>query len=278
YLAASHGLSEKYLSRGPVDKEINIMEALNERPVAIYDASTDERVIYRQEAERENIKSMLVIPIKAQGKIIGVLRLLTNYFREFTTTEINFVTELAEQCGIAIHNAQMFEKKYKEVEYLKTIHEITSLIIKNPDFNTTLPLIVMKLPLIMNTSAAALRVLNPETGKLDLVAASGLNQKFLLNENINLDASALNNLSIFEVKSTKWLDKTVQDTVRSIMNMPLIVYNKTIGVMSFLTYKKRQFSSDEIDFASSLADVVAIGINNWRNMPKPDYSINNEYY
>ena len=262
YLVASYGLSEEYLSKGPVDKEINIMEALNKRAVAIYDAATDERVIYRQEAERENIKSMLVVPIKVKEKIIGVLRLLTNYCREFTTTEINFTTALAEQCGIAIVNAQMFEKKYKEIEYLKTIREITSLIIKNPDFNATLPLIIMKLPAIMNTSAASLKVLNPETGSLVLVAASGLNQKFLLNEDI--DAASLNELSISDVKSTKRFDKSAQGTVKTIMNVPLIVYNKTIGVMSFLTYKKRQFSREEIDFASSLADVVALGINNAR--------------
>jgi GAF domain-containing protein len=267
YLAASYGLSKEYLAKGPVDKEINIMEALNERPVAIYDASTDERVIYREEAKRENIKSMLVVPIKVKDKIIGVLRLLTNICREFTITDINFATALAEQCGIAIVNAQMFEKKYKEIQYLRTIREITSLIIKNPDFSETLPIIVMKLPMIMNTSAASLKVLNPVTGKLDLVAASGLNQKYLLDKSVNISDDDVYAISIEYVKSKKWSSKdgkTSDVGTKSIMNVPLIVHNKMIGLLSFLTYKKREFSSDEIDFASALADVVALGINNAR--------------
>lgn len=263
YLAATYGLSDEYLAKGPVDKEINIMEALNEKAVAIYDATKDERVIYKEEAERENIKSMLVIPIKVKEKIIGVLRLLTSIHREFTISEINFATALAEQCGIAIQNAQMFEKKYKEIEYLKTIREITSLIIKNPDFNATLPLIIMKLPMVMNTSAVALKVLNPQTGKLDLIASSGLNQKFLISEEFELDEGAINELFILDLPSSKMKGQGLRDC--SIMSVPLIIYDETIGVMRFLTYKKREFSIEEIAFVSSLADVVALGIDNARH-------------
>jgi len=89
-LVASFGLSEKYINRGPVDTEENIIEALNEKPVAIYDASTDTRLRYRKEAEEEGIKSMLTLPIVARGKVIGVLRLLTGWPRNFTNEEISF--------------------------------------------------------------------------------------------------------------------------------------------------------------------------------------------
>jgi len=52
HLAAAHGLSERYLSRGPVDMEENIREALDEKPVAIHDVSKDPRVHYRKEARK----------------------------------------------------------------------------------------------------------------------------------------------------------------------------------------------------------------------------------
>lgn len=109
-LVASYGLSEKYLNRGPVDTEENIIEALNERPVAIYDVTTDPRVIYQKEAAEEGIKSMLTLPVIARGKILGVLRLLTNSPKHFSQQEISFAASLAEQCGTAIENATMYEK------------------------------------------------------------------------------------------------------------------------------------------------------------------------
>jgi PAS domain S-box-containing protein len=109
-LVASYGLSQKYLNRGPVDTEENIIEALNEKPVAIYDVTTDKRIIYQKEAAEEGIKSMLTLPIIARGKILGVLRLLTDKPKNFSQEEIDFAASLAKQCGTAIENATMYEK------------------------------------------------------------------------------------------------------------------------------------------------------------------------
>ncbi len=109
-LVASHGLSKRYLERGPVDLEENVREALQARPVAIFDVPTDPRVKYQKEAEEEGIKSMLTLPIIARGKVIGILRLLTDTPRQFTEDEINFAASLAEVCGIAIDNARLYNR------------------------------------------------------------------------------------------------------------------------------------------------------------------------
>lgn len=121
-LAAASGLSEKYLSRGPVDTEENIREALNENPVAIYDVTTDSKIHYQKEAAEEGIKSMLALPIVARGRVLGVLRLLTGEPRHFTRQEIDFALSLAEQCGTAIENASMFEQVRKDYDEIMRLH------------------------------------------------------------------------------------------------------------------------------------------------------------
>jgi PAS domain S-box-containing protein len=115
-LVASHGLSEKYLKKGPVDAEKNVTEALKENPVAIYDVPTDHRIRYKKEAEEEGIKSMLTLPVIARGKVLGILRLLTGEARNFSKQEIEFASSLAEQCGTAIENATMYEKIRKDYD------------------------------------------------------------------------------------------------------------------------------------------------------------------
>jgi len=115
-LVAAFGLSEKYLNRGPVDTEENVIEALNEKPVAIYDVTTDSKIRYQKEAAEEGIRSMLTLPIIARGKVLGILRLLTGEHRAFSQQEIDFSASLAEQCGIAIENATMYEKTKKEYD------------------------------------------------------------------------------------------------------------------------------------------------------------------
>jgi PAS domain S-box-containing protein len=115
-LVAAHGLSEKYLNRGPVDTEENVIEALNEKPVAIFDVTTDPKIRYQKEAAAEGIKSILTLPIIARGKVLGILRLLTGQPRKFSQQEIDFSASLAEQCGTAIENATMYEKTRKEYD------------------------------------------------------------------------------------------------------------------------------------------------------------------
>ncbi len=109
-LVAAHGLSEEYLSRGPIDSEKNVKEALQFKPVAIHDASRDSRIHYRKETEREGIKSILTLPIIARDNLIGIMRLLTDKPRQFTDEEIRFSASLAEVCGTAIDNARLYKE------------------------------------------------------------------------------------------------------------------------------------------------------------------------
>ena len=115
-LVAASGLSEKYLNRGPVDTEENIIEALNEKPVAIYDVTTDKKVHYQREAAEEGIKSMLALPIEEKKKVLGVFRIRTGRQRKFPQQEIDFAASQAEQCGTAIENAIMYEKIKKDYD------------------------------------------------------------------------------------------------------------------------------------------------------------------
>lgn len=109
-LAASSGLSEKYMSRGSIRKEDSIFTALQGKPVVIYDAVNDPRVNHHQEIAEEGIKSILAIPIRNQSEVIGVMRLLTDTFHTFTPSEINFAVTVAEEGGSAIEKARTYRK------------------------------------------------------------------------------------------------------------------------------------------------------------------------
>ncbi|MBE9569308.1 MAG: GAF domain-containing protein, partial [Proteobacteria bacterium] len=118
-LVASHGLSEKYLDKGPISAEKSIAEALKGNPVVIKDATTERGVQYKKEKKEEGIVSILCVPIKAREDVIGVLRLYSCVPREFTEDEIMLVTALAHQGGVAIQNASMYLMLQDDMENLK---------------------------------------------------------------------------------------------------------------------------------------------------------------
>ncbi|PKN71572.1 MAG: diguanylate cyclase [Deltaproteobacteria bacterium HGW-Deltaproteobacteria-12] len=118
-LVASFGLSEKYLNKGPISAEKSIAMALKGKPVVVKNAFTDDGVQYKKEKKEEGIVSILCVPIKSQDDVIGVLRLYSNRQREFLEDEINLVTALAYQGGLAIHNAGLYLMAQDAVKDLK---------------------------------------------------------------------------------------------------------------------------------------------------------------
>ncbi|MGD8230033.1 MAG: GAF domain-containing protein [Desulfobacteraceae bacterium] len=113
---ASHGLSESYLKKGPVEADKSISGSLKGKTVLIYSVKNDPRAQYPKEAEKEGIASILSIPVTVKGEIIGVLRIYTSEPRKFSYDEIEFIYGVADMGGIAIDNARMYH-------HLKSDHE-----------------------------------------------------------------------------------------------------------------------------------------------------------
>jgi len=119
HLAASHGLSEEYLRKGPVSAERSIAETLKGKPVVVRDASLDPGVQYREEKLREGIVSILSVPIMSGGAVIGVLRLYSDRERKFTEEEIQFANALALFGGIAIGNLKLYASLESDIRDLR---------------------------------------------------------------------------------------------------------------------------------------------------------------
>ena len=109
-VSASHGVSETYLKKGPLDADKSIAGSLEGKSVLVLDVTEDPRIQYPEEAKREGIASILSVPIPVQKKVIGVLRIYTPQPRKFSDDENEFVSGLAEMGGIAIVNAMTYEK------------------------------------------------------------------------------------------------------------------------------------------------------------------------
>lgn len=120
-MSAAYGLSEEYLAKGPVEVDRSGIdkEALEGRPVAIRDAKTDAMFQYPEEAREEGISSVLAVPLSAQNKKIGVLRIYTTEPHEFSADEIEFVAAVAELSAIAIQNARLYQHVAKDYQGLK---------------------------------------------------------------------------------------------------------------------------------------------------------------
>ena len=116
-LITQRDLSEEFLNKGPIFADKSIPEAItSKKPVVVSDVENDRQVQYPDALKREGIKSILSVPIVFKENVIGMLRLYGSRPREFTPRELEFMTALAEQGGIAIQNARHMERVLRDHE------------------------------------------------------------------------------------------------------------------------------------------------------------------
>ncbi len=122
-VAASCGLSEGYLNKGPVSAIRSIGQSLKEGPVGIYDVADDPRIQYPEEAQREGIASILAVPMYSRGSIIGSMRVYTSEPWEFTLEDVNFVQALAQIAGILVDMCRLYQGQKEYIDVLMNLKE-----------------------------------------------------------------------------------------------------------------------------------------------------------
>jgi len=122
-VAASSGLSQEYLNKGPVSALQSIARSLRDGPVAIYDVTDDPRIQYHEAAKAEGIASVLSVPIVLHGEPIGAMRVYTSERWEFDLDDVNFVQALAEIAGILIEMCRLYKGQQEMIEVLSSMRE-----------------------------------------------------------------------------------------------------------------------------------------------------------
>jgi len=122
-VAASYGLSDEYLNKGPLSALHSIAQSLEDGPVAISDITNDPRLQYPEEALKEGIASILSVPIQVNQKTMGALRVYTSEPWEFTLNDVNFVYALATIAGMSIRLARYSKGLLASIDTLKDLRE-----------------------------------------------------------------------------------------------------------------------------------------------------------
>jgi GAF domain-containing protein len=118
-LVASFGLSEEFLEKGATTTTETAQRALKGETLVISDATTDKRIQFNELMKKEGVVSMIVTPILARDKVIGVMRLYSGVQRSFPSDFMVMVEALAHQGGLAIQNASMYLKLQEDKKSLE---------------------------------------------------------------------------------------------------------------------------------------------------------------
>jgi len=120
-IRATQSVSEAYNKKPNIKLGAGIAGrvAQENQPIAVMDVKEDVRYINREIARKENLCSLLAVPLCVKGKVIGVLNSYTSYKHKFTKEETDILTAVANQASVVIENANLMLKSRMIEEELK---------------------------------------------------------------------------------------------------------------------------------------------------------------
>jgi PAS domain S-box-containing protein len=94
------------------------------KAVAISDIQSDSRIQNHAFFIQHGLRSYLGVPLVVRDKPLGVLGLYTSEKHDFSDQEVDFLTTLAGQAAVAIHNSQLHEETKKQAEALERSNRV----------------------------------------------------------------------------------------------------------------------------------------------------------
>ncbi len=133
---ATQAVSSEYLNKPPLNLGEGIAgrAAQDNIPIQVLDVRKDQRYFNKSIAERENLCSLLSVPMSVRGHVIGVLSCYTSIPHEFTAEEINLLSALASQAAVAIENTELLVKTrivQEELETRKLVERAKDILMRN---------------------------------------------------------------------------------------------------------------------------------------------------
>jgi two-component system, response regulator PdtaR len=121
-IKATQAVSEAYLRKPVVrfGEGLSGHAAKENEPVVCWDVKEDPLYINKEVALKENLCSLLCMPMSIKGKVLGVINCYTSVPHEFTREEKTILATVANQAAMAIENTDLVIKAQLMEEELET--------------------------------------------------------------------------------------------------------------------------------------------------------------
>lgn len=232
-----------------------------------------EGTILKEETRQEGSRSLIWVPLKARGRVVGILNVATSQAISFTPREVELLQAIGNVMGVALENARLFGETQTSLERVRALSDIEATITSTLDLRALLDGMLEKVERLLPNFGTAVRLLNPKTGELGILTSRNIDQELWTTYKSH-GGSGLSK-AVFESRAPIVISDTrndprvrdpkfvLQGGMVSYLGLPLIAKSEILGVLSFFSKEKAHaFTNEEIDFLSTLARQAAMAIQN----------------
>lgn len=157
-------------------------------------------------------------------------------------------------------------------EYFRLFYETAQAILSATDLQATLDSLVQRTVGALEIKAGSLRLIDEENHSLKQVASFGLSPSYLNKGPLSSDQSIPEVLHGKPVcvrnapsdPRIQYPEQMRSEGIDTVLSVPVVAADKVIGVLRLYSATPRDYSAEEIEFASALAELGGLAIANAR--------------
>ena len=163
-------------------------------------------------------------------------------------------------------------------EYFRLFFETAQAIISARDLQKTLDSLVQRTVAALEVKGSVLRLIDEESNLLKQVAAYGLSDSYLNKGALHADQSipeVLDGKPVYirdagSDPRIEYPEAMVAEGIASVLSVPVVVSDKVVGVLRLYSTEQRDYSEEDIEFVSALAEMGGMAIANARQYQDKD--------
>lgn len=244
--------------RLPIADSISGIPVLTKKPVIISDVDQEDK--YYRVLKDEHMRSEIVVPLRENGHVFGVLNIESPTCSAFTIEDQEILELLADQAAIAIKNA----KNNKKLQALRKIDE--AILSHDSLLEDTLDIVLRSSLELINAQYGNILLLKGEY--LEICATSApqdelLGAKVHINESVTGKAAILKQAVVVPDTEQEPLYRRVLTFkhMRSELSVPLMEHGNVLGVINVESPRLSAFTESDRELLEALAGQAAIAIS-----------------
>ncbi|MCI0548681.1 MAG: GAF domain-containing protein, partial [Candidatus Rokubacteria bacterium] len=273
---AAHGFTTPEWQRLSMAVSEGIIGRVAESGIAVRvdDVRAEPRSAQPDVDEKEGIRSMLSVPLRVGGETIGVISAFARVPGFFAPRHQALLESFADQAGIAIQNARLFEESLRRTRQTQALLEAGRAVSQSLEVGETIRVILHQAREVLGVTSCGLMTLDESSGELVQVASLDLDAervgqiRLQVGEGVTGQAVALRRPvqsdDLAQDPRVRYSHLPREAGLRSMLAAPLLVGDRAIGALTVLRSDAHHFTPDEESLVSAFADQAAIALEHAR--------------
>jgi GAF domain-containing protein len=261
------GLSNEYLASGLTGPEMITPILRKNGYLLARDAASDPQLDHHEAKAREGIGSILIVPVKAVDRVIGIISSYSAEQRDFSPEDIDFVAAMGEQAGYAIEHARVVERLR---ENNRLLLDFTTSINSTLKLKNVLHILAADIAERFDVKGSSILLFDEQREKLCFMTGYGLSERYAARDRLVVEESVRQTLEGNTVfiedaqtdERVKYKDSKKEEGIVTILSVPIMAHSRVLGALRLYSGVRRQFSEDELMLIQSLGQIGGLAIQN----------------